>query len=87
MRTFADHGEDFGFFAHCPHCVRDRRYTREEIAERFGLDADVHEVRKRLRCSACGKRDALLYRYYRGGMHGPSEGAYQIGARKDGGDQ
>lgn len=65
LRTFADYGERFGWFAHCPQCGRDRPFTREEIAERFGLDANVHAIRERLRCSECRRGGCLLYCYYR----------------------
>ena len=73
--TFADWGPDFGFSAHCRRCARHRRLTDADI-ERIGRDVDLDEVRARLRCEACGARDALLYRYWCGGMAGPSERAY-----------
>lgn len=40
----------------------------------LSLYATFAAVRVALRC---GHRDCLLYRYWRAGMHGPSEGAYQ----------
>ena len=78
MRTFADYGPDFGWFAHCLACFRDRPFTDADIARLFGLHANVDEVRQRLRCTRCGARRPLLYRYYRGGVHGPSESAYSL---------
>ena len=78
MRTFRDYGVDFGWFAHCRTCFRDRPFTDTDIARLFGLDADVDQVRGRLRCARCGARDCLLYRYYRGGMRGPGETAYPL---------
>ena len=77
LRTFRDYGTDFGWFAHCLRCFRDRVFTDDEIEHRLGLDTDVDAVRRALRCTRCGARDCLLYRYYRGGMHGPSTGAYR----------
>ena len=77
MRTFADYGPDFGWFAHCLACFRDRPFTDADIARLFGLDADVNDLRRRLRCARCGKRRTLLYRYYRGGMRGPGQHAYR----------
>lgn len=77
LRTFRDYGDQFGWFAHCLACSRDSDLSDADIARRFGLDADVDAVRRALRCARCGARDALLYRYYRGGMHGPGEAAYR----------
>ena len=77
LRTFADYGPDFGRFAHCQTCFRDRPFTEEEIARLFGLDADVHRLARRLRCAHCRQHKTLLYRYYRGGMHGPGTHAYR----------
>ena len=76
LRTFADYGVEFGWFAHCTRCVRDRHFSQVEIDERFGLDADVDAVRRSLRCGRCGQQDCLLYRYFRGGMNGPGEASY-----------
>ena len=76
LRTFADYGPRFGWFAHCVPCAHDRHFTLEEIERRFGLDADVDAVRLALRCGQCGQRGCLLYRYYRG-MHGPGTYAYR----------
>ena len=77
LRTFRDYGPDFGWFAHCLGCFRDRRFTDDEVEHRLGLDTDVDAVRRALRCTRCGARENLLYRYYRGGMHEPGEGAYR----------
>ena len=77
MRSFADHTADFGWFAYCQGGHRDRDFSAHDIMRLFGFDADVDEVRARLRCTRCGARDCLLYRYFRGSMHGPSEGAYR----------
>ena len=77
MCTVADYAVDFGWFAHCLMCFRDRGFTTEDIARLFGLDSDVGAVRARLRCARCGARRSLLYRYYRDGMHGPGDGAYR----------
>ena len=77
LRTFADYAPRFGWFTHCLSCSRDRDFTLEEIERRFGLDADVDAVRLALRCVQCGQRGCLLYRYYRGGMHGPGTHAYR----------
>ena len=81
MRTFRDYGPRFGFFAHCRRCFRDRTLTPEDIA-RIGLDADVDDVRRRLRCAACGARDALLHRHYVGDMDkdGPNPFAHLVPA-------
>ena len=76
LSTFGDYGPDFGWFAYCGGCNRQRAFGRDEIARRFGLEAEVDRIRLRLRCSGCGRRSGLLYRYYRGGMHGPSATAY-----------
>ena len=77
LRTFRDYGAQFGWFAHCLRCFRDRVFTDDDIERRIGLDTDVDAVRRALRCTRCSARDCLLYRYYRGGMHGPSTGAYR----------
>ena len=58
-------------------CFRDRCFSAHDIMRLFGFDADVGDVRAQLRCSACGPRDCLLYRFYRGGMNRPGEGAYR----------
>ena len=76
MRIFRDHGPRFGWFAYCQRCVHQRTLALEHIERHLGLDADVADVRPCLRCGACGARDALLYRHYRGGMDGPSPSAY-----------
>ena len=34
MRTFADYGPDFGWFAHCLACFRDRDFSAEDLARR-----------------------------------------------------
>ena len=65
MRTFRGHGPRFGWFAYCQRCFHQCTLTLEDIARRIGFDADVNDVRRRLRC---GARDALLYRHYRGDM-------------------
>lgn len=49
------------------------QWAGEDIARRIGLDAEVLTVRKRLRCGACGARNALLYRYYRGNAARPGD--------------
>ena len=77
LRTFRDYGPDFGWFAHCLVCFRDRTFSDADIAHLFGLDADVDDVRRRLRCTRCGRRRCLLYRYFRDGMHGPGTHAYR----------
>ena len=77
LRTFRDYGPDFGWFAHCLTCFRDRPFTDADIARLFGLDADVHRLAGRLRCARCGQQKTLLYRYYQGGMHGPGTHAYR----------
>ena len=81
MRTFRDYGPRFGFFAYCQRCFYQRDLTPEDIA-RIGLDADLADVRRRLRCGACGARDALLYRHYRGDMDkdGPNPFAHLVPA-------
>ena len=76
LSTFRDYGPAFGWFVYCDACDRQRAFGREEIARRFGLDADVDRKRPRLRCSRCGRRSGLLYRYYQGRMQGPSASAY-----------
>jgi len=83
MRTFRDHGEDFGWFALCRNCDHKRNFSLAYIARHIGLDADVHRVRLRLRCRVCGARDALLYRSYRGrmGEDGPSSFAHLFPAQ------
>ena len=73
MRTFADYGPDFGWFAYCQTCFRKHTLSAEDIAQRIGLDADVDAVRRRLRCGACGERNALLYRYYQGAEARPDD--------------
>ena len=35
LRIFADYGPDFGWFAHCLNCFRDRPFTDEDIARLF----------------------------------------------------
>lgn len=80
LRTFRDYGPDFGWFAHCQACVRSRRFSDEDIARLFGLDADVHRVAKRLRCTGCGQQKALLYRYYRVSMHSSETHGYRDSA-------
>ena len=81
MRTFRDYGPRFGWFVYCQRCFHQRTLTPEDIA-RIGLDADVNGVRRRLRCGACGARDALLYRHYHGDMDkdGPNPFAHLVPA-------
>ena len=52
MRTFRDHGPRFGWFAYCQRCFHQRTLTLEHIERHIGLDADVVDVRRRLRCAA-----------------------------------
>ena len=80
MRTFRDHGPRFGWFAYCQRCFHQRTLTLEHIERHIGLDADVVDVRRRLRCGACGARDALLYRHYIGDMDkdGPNPFAHLV---------
>ena len=73
MRTFADFGPDYGWFAYCQSCFRQHNLSAEDIAQRIGLDVEVLTVRKRLRCGACGARNALLYCYYRGNAARPGD--------------
>ena len=44
LRTFRDYGPDFGWFAHCLVCFRDRTFSDADIAHLFGLDADVDDA-------------------------------------------
>ena len=76
MRSFRDYGPRFGWFAYCQRCFHQSTLTPEDIA-RIGLDADVADVR---RCLRCGARDALLYRHYRGDMDkdGPNPFAHLV---------
>ena len=76
LTTLRDHTPDFGWFADCGGCNRQQAFGRDEIERRFRLDADVDRIRMRLRCSRCGRRGGLLYRYYRSGMQGPSTTAH-----------
>ena len=73
MRTFRDYGPEYGWFAYCQRCFHQRTLPAADIAQRIGLDAEVLAVRKRLRCGACGARDALLYCYYRGARAQPGD--------------
>ena len=73
MRTFRDYGPRFGWFAYCQRCFHQRTLSLEDIERRIGLDADVNDVRRRLRCGACG---ALLHRHYCGDMDAPSPFAH-----------
>ena len=85
LRTFRDYGPDFGSFAHCQACVRSRRFSDEDIARLFGLDADVHRGAKRLRRTGCGQQKALLYRYYRVSMHSFGTHGYRQSAHPQAG--
>ena len=73
MRTFADFGSSYGWFAYCRTCFRQHGLSAADIEQRIGFDAQVLEVRKRLRCSACGARNALLYCYYQGAGPRPDD--------------
>ena len=57
-------GEYEALYAFCVVCGRDRELDRPALLKRHG-DLPLRTLRRRLRCSACGTRDAEIRRVFR----------------------
>ena len=55
LKTLADH-QSLDVLAYCVACERYVALELATLAERFGWDAPLHELRPRLRCRQCGAR-------------------------------
>jgi len=74
MRTIRDLG--WRFTASCLTCDNQSEVNAEPLKERFGADSPVEEVRSRLRCMKCGRRDAEIVNVARARMYvTPAAGA------------
>ena len=60
--TLADLAPGETLCARCPHCDRERALALDVLIKRFGEHAELEQVRRRLRCSACDLRNVLLLR-------------------------
>lgn len=56
MQTLADLIVSFQLYAVCTDCQRMERVPMQQLAERFGYDLTIDNVRRRLRCTGCDQR-------------------------------
>ena len=75
IRTLRDLGHNFWLGASCGKCHRWRDLDRATLVSQLGEDITLDDLRRRLRCSVCGARDALLYRGWTCGPATTSWGA------------
>ncbi len=70
LRTLADY-QPFTLRAFCPNCGRSVPLDHEALARRFGWEARLQDIRRRLRCQQCGRRpDRLLVGYHQAAVPG-----------------
>ena len=64
LRTLADH-QAFTLGAFCRECDRSVTLDHQALADRFGRDVLLEDIRRRLRCQQCGRRpERLLVGYH-----------------------
>ena len=59
LRTLADH-RPFALIACCPDCGRHVAVEHAALAARFGWDAPLDELRRRMTCRRCGARTGRI---------------------------
>ena len=59
LRTLADH-QAFTLTAFCRPCDRSVLLNQQALADRWGWDVQLQDIRRRLRCQACGRRPERL---------------------------
>jgi len=57
VRRFSDFNGQFVLLVQCLSCRHERAIKAETMARRFGQDALVVPVARRLRCTKCGQRN------------------------------
>ena len=60
--TLADLAPGEALCARCPRCGHAGALDLDRLAPRLGEHVALEEIRRRLRCTACGLRDVLLHR-------------------------
>ena len=64
LRTLTDY-QPFALTAFCRDCDRSVVLDKEALAERYGWDSLLEDLRRRLTCQQCGRRpERLLAGYY-----------------------
>ena len=59
LRTLADH-RAFTLSAFCQTCDRSVALDKDALADRYGWDVLLEDIRRRLRCERCGRRPQRL---------------------------
>ena len=59
LRTLADH-RAFTLQAFCQACDRSVALNHQALADRCGWDVLLQDIRRRLRCDTCGRRNQRL---------------------------
>lgn len=59
-KFLADLGRGHRLYGHCPRCKRTKMLDVNKLEQRFGPYFTIDDVRKRVRCSACGQRTRQL---------------------------
>ncbi len=71
LRTLADHRR-FTLIACCGVCERHVELEHAALAERFGWDATLDEMRRRVTCRRCGRRTGRVLLAHGGRPRGDS---------------
>jgi hypothetical protein len=74
--TLAEAVDAIEYGASCDRCRETRRVNLAKLRDRLGPDFPVGDIRRRLRCAKCGKRNVIVVTLWKSATSTPALSAH-----------